>query len=215
MSVAYGISCTYNQNGNLRPALQYLIHTSGKRKDALVIGCAHPCRTGLAANYLTSAEVESFLESSVKQMVFHCLFDLVYASNKVLNQVLTFKVEKDSNLYDAVKAFCTIHNTTRKALFGLINMSVSTSVATRAMINAKISAAKTGKTAGNRQTVTTGGCKSRTVKKGKECPLEGCTTSARTGGVCGKHGEKGKECSVEGCTTGARIGGVCGKHGKE
>jgi len=81
VSLAYGISCTDNKNGDPRPALQYLINTSEKRKDALVIGNAHPCRSDLAANNLTLAV-----------FVFYCLFHLVYASNKVLNQVLTLRV---------------------------------------------------------------------------------------------------------------------------
>ena len=177
MSVVYGISCNYDEKGNPRPAVQHLIDTCEKGNEVLCLGCAHPCRTGKAANNLTLGEVESFNDSSVKQIVFHCLFDLVSASNKALNQVLLFKVEKGSNLCDAVKAFCTNHSTTRKALLGLINMSVSSSIATRALVNAKISAAKTGVSVVKRRSaVTTGGCKSRqngTTKK--ECSEVGCT----------------------------------------
>jgi hypothetical protein len=232
VSVVYGISCNYDEKGNPRPAVQFLIDTNEKKKDALVLGCAHPCRTGKAANNLTLGEVESFNDSSVKQIVFHCLFDLVSASNKALNQVLLFKVEKGSNLCDAVKAFCTNHSTTRKALLGLINMSVSSSIATRALVNAKISAAKTGVSVVKRRSaVTTGGCKSRqngTTRK--KCNEDGCTNQVRAKGFCGNHGtcsandctnkvkarclcEEHGECNEDGCTNQATAKGFCGKHG--
>jgi hypothetical protein len=208
VSVVYGISCNYDEKGNPRPAVQHLIDTCEKGNEVLCLGCAHPCRTGKAANNLTLGEVESFNDSSVKQIVFHCLFDLVSASNKALNQVLLFKVEKGSNLCDAVKAFCTNHSTTRKALLGLINMSVSSSIATRALVNAKISAAKTGVSVVKRQSaVTTGGCKSR--KKDGKCSEDGCTNQVRAKGFCGNHGT----CSANDCTNKVKARGLCEEHG--
>jgi len=101
------------------PALLYNIYSIQARRERMLLLLVVPILAVLVLPHnLTLAEVESFLESSVKQMIFHYLFNLVYASNKVLNQVLPFKVEKDTNLCDLVKAFCTIHSTTHKALLG-------------------------------------------------------------------------------------------------
>ena len=144
MSVAHGQSCTH-LNGVARSAIKFLIAISEKTGEVFVPDVAHPCRAGIAANTLTAAEVESFFDSCVKYIVFHCFINLVDASYKLLNQVFTFSVKENATLYDAVRARCTNHKTTHKALLGLTNMSVSHSVATRASTSAKISAANTGR----------------------------------------------------------------------
>jgi hypothetical protein len=145
VSVAHGQSCTH-LNGVARSAIKFLIAISEKTGEVFVPDVAHPCRAGIGANTLTAAEVESFFDSCVKYIVFHCCFiNLVDASYKLLNQVFTFSVKENATLYDAVRARCTNHKTTHKALLGLTNMSVSHSVATRASTSAKISAANTGR----------------------------------------------------------------------
>ena len=144
MSVAHGQSCTH-LNGVARSAIKFLIAISEKTGEVFVPDVAHPCRAGIAANTLTAAEVESFFDSCVKYIVFHCFINLVDASYKLLNQVFTFSVKENATLYDVVRARCTNHKTTHKALLGLTNMSVSHSVATRASTSAKISAANTGR----------------------------------------------------------------------
>ena len=148
VSGVHGRSCTH-LDGIPRSAVQFLIETSKKTGEILIHDLAHPCRTGLGANNLTVREVKAFFESCVLQIVFYCFVGLVSASNKVLNQVFTFKIEEDATLHDVVRARCTDHKTTYKALLGLTNMSVSHSVATRAATraatNAKISAACIGR----------------------------------------------------------------------
>lgn len=54
--------------------------------------------------------------------------------------------------------------------------------------------------------------RAQTVRKSKNCSIQGCLKGARSKGLCKRHGG-GKRCMMEGCTRSDQGGGYCIAHG--